>query len=141
VPAAPATAAPTPDPEVVRKAAAAAYLSAAEKGNKARKALNKKYKTFKTLKQARAYYKASAKIEGSFIAAVKALKVPADTAGDLHTMVAKWAAVQALEVEASGVKSWSHQESVDAAIVKAERIASGASNLIRADLGLPPVHN
>ena len=132
---------PTPDPEAVRKTAAAAYLVAAESANKAYKALDSKYKTFGTLTRARAYYKAAATIEGDFIAKVKKIIVPADTAADLHALIAKSAATQALDIEGSGAQSWSDVDSVIAALEKAARATTAAANLIRSDLGLPPIHN
>lgn len=138
------TAAPTPsstpDPEAVRKAAGAAYLVAAESSNKAFAALDKKYQTFDTLKRARAYYKAAAKIDGGFILKLKMITVPADTAADVHSLIAKTAATQALEIEGSGVKSWTDLASVIAAVKKADRATTAAANLVRSDLGLPPVH-
>ena len=135
------TPSPTPDPEAVRKTAAAAYLAAAESANKAYKALLSKYKTFDTLTRARAYYKAVAKIDGEFIAKVKKILVPADTAADLHALIAKDAASQALEIEGSGAQSWTEVDSVIAALEKADRASTAAANLIRSDLGLPPIHN
>jgi len=134
------TPSPTPDPEAVRKAAGAAYLAAAESANKAGAALNKKYKTYGTLARARAFHKAAAKIESDFIAKLKKITVPADTASDLHSLIAKDAATQALDIEGSGVTSWADVVSVDAALLKAARASTAAANLVRSDLGLPPVH-
>jgi hypothetical protein len=134
------TSTPTPDPEAVRKTAADAYLAAAETSNKAFKTLDKKYKTFGTLSRARAYYKASAKIDLAFINKMKGITFPDDTKGDVHSMVAKWLEVQSLETEGSGVKSWTAVLSVQKALTTASRKASAASNLVRSDLGLPPTH-
>jgi hypothetical protein len=130
---------PTPDPEAIRKTAATAYLAVAKAANKAGDALDKKYKTFGTVKRARAYFKAAAKIEGDFIAGVKNLVVPADTSGDLHALVVKDTALQSLYIEGSAAKSWASVYSVSTAAQKASRAASAAANLIRSDLGLPPV--
>lgn len=135
-----ASTAPTPDSEAVRKAAAAAYLKAAETSNKAGAALAAKYKTFANLSKARSYYRAYAAIDGAFVKALKKIAVPTDTKADMHSLIAKVAADQALAVEGSGVKSWTEQESLDAALVKAARVSSAAANLVRSDLGLPPVH-
>ena len=134
------TAVATPDPEAVRKTAAATYLAAAEASNTASKALAAKYKTFGTLARARAYYKANAKIIGTFVARVRNVTVPADTAADFHSMTAKWLAVQSANVEASGAKSWSTLDSAGTAELIAWRLATAASNLVRSDVGLPPVH-
>jgi hypothetical protein len=129
----------TPDPEAVRKAAGIIYATAAAKYGKDIRALNSKYKTFTSLKNARAFYAAATKIEGTFLTTVKKLVVPADTAADLHSLVAKSAALQALEVEGSTVKTWAAVDSVQRASQSADRAASAAANLVRADLGLPPV--
>lgn len=131
---------PTPNPETVRKTAAAAYLASAEAGNKAREALYAKYKTFANLSKARSFYRAYSTIEGAFLAKLKRITVPADTKADMHSLIAKLAAVQALAVEGSGVKSWTEQVTLDGALVKAARAVSAAANLVRSDLGLPPVH-
>ena len=133
------TPSPTPDPEAVRKTAAAAYLVAAGSYNKANDALYMKYKTFDTLTHVRALYKARATIAGEFIAKVKKIIVPADTAADLHALIAKDAASQALEIEGSGAQSWTEVDSVIAALEKADRASSAAANLVRSDLGLPPI--
>lgn len=134
------TPSPTPNPEAVRKTAAAAYLVVAETSNKAFAALGKKYKTFGTLARARAYFKAASKIDGAFTAALRKIVVPADTAGDLHSLIVKTTADQALDIEGSGVKSWAAVDSVNAALLKSDRNSTAAANLIRSDLGLPPVH-
>lgn len=133
------TPSPTADPEAIRAEAAKAYLAAAAVTNKASKKLDAKYKTFKSLKQARDYYRAAAKIDGTFIAALKKMTVPDDTKADLHSLIAKTAAAQALEIEGSAVKSWAAQGSVAASLTRAARAASAAANLIRSDLGLPPI--
>ena len=130
----------TPNPEAVRKTAADAYLAAAETANKAFKALNKKYKTIATLKVARAYQKAAAKIDGASRKdeADHLPQFPDDTKGDVHSMLAKWLEVQSLEIEASGVKSWGALLSVEKALLSAGRKSTAASNLVRSDLGLRP---
>lgn len=133
------TPSPTPDPAAVRKAAGAAYLVAAASYNKTNVALGVKYKTFGTLARARAYYAAAAKNEGAFMANVKKITVPADTASDLHSLIAKNAAEQALDIEGSGATSWTDVTSVADAIQKADRASVAAANLVRSDLGLPPV--
>jgi hypothetical protein len=136
------TPAPTasPDPEAVRVAAAKAYLAAAETSNRANKALNKKYPKLSTLARVHAYYKASAKIDATFIGAIKRIVVPADTAGDLHSLVARMATVQADDLEAAAARTWLQVLSVDRALAGAVRASNAAANLVRADLNLPPIH-
>ena len=133
------TPSPSPNPEVVRAAAAKAYLSAANLANKAQAANLKKYPTFGTLAKSRAYYKADEKIVGKFIAAIKAITFPADMAGDVHTLISREAAFQALDAEGAAAKTWTQVYSVDASEKTAGRAATAAANLIRVDLGLPPV--
>ena len=130
---------PAPDPEAVRKAAAAAYLAAAKKSTKATDRLAKRYKVFRTLKRARAYYRQEAKLSGEFIHDIKGIAVPADTAADLHDLVRRWTADQALELEGSVARSWAEIDDVQAATRKSYRKSTAAANLLRADLGLPPV--
>jgi hypothetical protein len=84
---------PSPHPDAVRKAAATTYAAAAAKYNNDTKALAKKCKTYPTLKVAKSCYARAAKIEGAFVSAIKGIPVPADTAGDLHSLVAKVTAV------------------------------------------------
>lgn len=129
----------TPDPEAVRKAAAAAYAAAAAKYNKDLNALAKKCKTFESLKMARNCYASAAKINGAYVTALKGIQVPADTASDLHALVAKVTAVQAVLIEGSKARSWAAFDSAGTPYVKADRAASAAANLVRSDLGLPPV--
>jgi len=136
------TADPTPDPEALRTTAAAQYLAAATKANKANKALNRKFpKTFKSLKQARRYWRASAKIEGTFIAKIRIIQVPPDTAADMRKLIARVAASQAIELEAAHAKSWLSLSRTDAAMDKIFRRHTAAANLVRSDLGLPPVYS
>jgi hypothetical protein len=119
--------------------AATAYLAAANPYKKAINALAAKYKTFGTLARARAYYKAAAALEGRFVASMKLITVPADTTGDFHTLIIRITALQALDIEGSGVKSWAAVSSLQSDLLKAERAAAAVANLIRSDLGLPPV--
>jgi hypothetical protein len=123
----------------VRKAAGAAYLAAAGAFNKAETVLNKKYAIFGTLARARAYYRADIALRSAFITELKKIVPPADTAADLHTLIGREATEQALEVEGSGVTTAAHLTSVQSASVGADRAAIGAANLVRSDLGLPPV--
>ncbi len=119
--------------------AAAQYKSAASKWTKASKALAKKYKTFGTLKRAKAYYKALSKLDGTFLADIKAIVVPADTAGDMHDLVRKTAADQALELIAAHSTSWPDLDRTYKSLTKSWERSTAAANLLRSDLGLPPV--
>lgn len=70
---------------------------------------------------------------------MKLITVPADTAGDVHNLIAKPTALQALDIGGSAVKSWAAVSSLEGDLLKAERASAAAANLIRSDLGLPPV--
>jgi hypothetical protein len=129
----------TPDPAATRNVAAAAYAAAADKYRKDIAALNKKYPSGSTLKRVRAYYAAGSKIEGAFLAAIRKIVVPPDTTSSMRDLVVKTTALQALDVEGSKVKTWADFNDVRAAAKKADRAASAAANLVRSDLGLPPV--
>jgi hypothetical protein len=137
-PAAP-TPMPTPNPEALRVAAAAAYKTAAATVNAGFKALHNKYPKFTSLTVARAYWKGAVKLEGAFIAAVKKIAWPPDTAGDAHTLLVRETSTQEIEIEGTVVKSWAQQTNVQSAWNKATRLASAAANQVRSDLGLPPV--
>jgi hypothetical protein len=126
------------DPEAVRKDAAAAYLVAANRSNADQKALNKKFPANMSLKQAHAYYKAWALISGRFIAAIKKIVVPADTAADMHALIARVASTQASQIEMSTVKSADY-ETAGKVLAARGRAWTAAANLIRVDLGLPAV--
>jgi hypothetical protein len=130
----------SPDPEAIRKAAASAYLAAAETANSAYKALDKKYPHLTTLARVHAYNKASAKIEGTFILAIKRLVVPADTVGDLHSLVAKATSVQALDLEAAVTRTYADALRLEPSQIAAGRAYTASANLVRSDLNLPPVH-
>jgi hypothetical protein len=129
----------TPDPETLRKAAGTAYLAAAKAINKGFNALNKKYPTFKTLKIARAYYKAAAVLDGAFLAALKKITFPPDTVADAKALIRAIAGDQAIAIEGSAVKSWSQLASVAKTAEQRSRVGSAAANLVRSDLNLPPV--
>jgi hypothetical protein len=129
----------SPDPEQVRKAAGTQYLAAAKVSNTASKKLDAKYGQTFTLKQARAYFTAAAKIEGTFLAAIRAIVVPADTATDMHTLIVRTTASQALYVELSKARTLRDVITADYDLRRVARNSSAAANLIRSDLGLAPV--
>ena len=86
----------------------------------------------------RAYFKAAAALAGGFVAKVKLITVPADTAGDVHKPNREGhGAAGALDMGGSAVKSWAAVSSLEGDLLKAERASAAAANLIRSDLGLP----
>lgn len=135
----PSAAAPAPSASPDAAAAGKAYLAAAGKINKAVKALDRKYPTFKTVAQARTYYRKAAKLERAFTDAVRKIQFPPDMASDVKSLLAKDASLQSLYIEAGNARSWTEFDSVSSAITKTGRSASAAANLVRQDLGLPSV--
>jgi hypothetical protein len=133
------TASTSPDPETLRKAAGVAYLAAANASQKAQKALSRKYPARMTLAQTRALLAAQAKIDGTFVAALKKLQVPPDTAGDLHTAIVRWNALQAIEILQSRLRSFAELNDQYHAFTNARDAASAASNQLRSDLNLSPI--
>jgi hypothetical protein len=128
----------TPDQEAIRKTAASAYAAAAKATNAAETKLDKKYPSSMSLRQAHAYYAALAKIDGTFIVAIRKIAVPVDTAADMHTLIVRETAAQAIFLEASKARA-SDLTAMANDLTKAARNASAAANQIRSDLGLPPV--
>jgi hypothetical protein len=138
------TPAPTPSPSpsptpVDRAAAAQAYLAAAGSYNKANDALAKKYPTFKTVAQGRAFFAARAKLGRIFADAVRRIVFPPDMAADVRSLLAKDAALEAAEIEASSARTGSELLSAAKAVQSTGRAAAAAANLVRQDLGLPSV--
>ena len=78
-------------------------------------------------------------MDGRYVAVVRALAVPPDTKADLHDLVRQWTALQAIHLQAAHVSSWTEFDDMSAATKKAGQKASAAANLLRSDLGLPPV--
>jgi hypothetical protein len=132
---------PTPglDPDAVRRAAAIAYVDAADAARKRAVAAARLYRPQRTLRAARTYCRSRAEILGDLIAAIRAIEVPRDAAQDLHRLIIRHTATQSLYIEASAIKSRRALESVTKALVKAERVWKAAANPVRSDVGLPPV--
>ncbi len=102
------------------------------------RALDKKYPGFLSLKRFHAYYKALAAGEGSFIAAVKRIEFPPDTVADVKDLIRKDAATWASEIELSRVRQANLNDAQKVFATRA-RQGSAAANLVRIDLGLPPI--
>ena len=81
---------PTPDPEAVRKVAAAQLLAASGASSEAWQALTAKHHRSA---------QAEAEIRGQWVADLKKLEVPADTAADLHDLIRLVIKVDALNIE------------------------------------------
>ena len=138
------TSSPTPSPTLsqdqIRTAAAKAYLAAAAIVNKANDSSYKKYKSkLNTLAGNRAYYKLSATITGTFLKSVRAIVFPTDSAADGHSLIVKNSTLQADELDASVDRTVAAMNTDIKHVNSADDAASAAANLIRGDLGLPPI--
>lgn len=127
------------DSAALKTAAGKAYLAVAGRYNKANDALARKYRTFRTLTRARAYYKKSAKLDRAFSDGIRLIVFPPEMSADIKSLLAKNAALESAEIEGSGVRSWADVASVFKAVERTSRSASAAANLVRQDLGLPSV--
>ena len=123
----------------IRSAAARAYLAAVTTYNKANGKLATKYKTFDSAARARDYFAAAAKLTGALMKAMRAIVFPADSAADAHVVLTKLAAEQALEISGSAVTTLDQSNVIGPQIDKVSSAIRAASNLLRGDLGLPPV--
>lgn len=127
------------DPEALRKTAGAAYLAAVKASKIEQRAADKKCPSKMTLKQAHACFAAQAKVDGDFVAAIKKLVVPPDTAGDLHTLIVRETALQASDLVMAHAGSIKELNDRTADNRRAGDAATAAANQLRSDLNLPPV--
>src|SRR5262249_48349220 len=79
-------ASPTADPDVHRRAARDAYLTAEQIESASRRRLDKESPTNPTLEQARAYYKRLGKIEARYLASLEEIGVPPDVTKDYRAL-------------------------------------------------------
>jgi hypothetical protein len=132
---------PTADPELVRAAAALQFQADGVANVQAAYALPANVKHPE--RRARDH----AELWGRYLAALRQLRVPADTTADLQDLIRKVTRVQAAEREASAaVGAWSWNEPLPEAWWVAGRHISvrtsrmvDAANRVRADLGLEGV--
>ena len=95
--------------------------------------------TSRTWPELRAYYKLSATISGTFLKALRAIVYPADSAADGHSLIVKNSTLQADELDASVDRTVAAMNADIAHVNSADDTASASANLIRGDLGLPPI--
>ena len=117
--------------------AATAYLAAANAAKAANVALAGQYTGSLTLAQGRAYYRAAADIDATFLAAIKTITFPPATATDAATLVNRVTDDQALDVRGSTVVTDAGMELVRGARPADLAAVAAAGNQLRADLGLP----
>ena len=123
---------PTPDPETVREAAAAQLLVASAANSKAWQALTAKRHWSA---------KAEAEIRSQWVADLKKLEVPADTAADLRHLIRVTILVDALDIERAD--AFARKAADFDTVALRDRHATSrradAMDRVLADLGLPPL--
>jgi hypothetical protein len=130
---------PTPSPTINVPALAQQYLALATQINSNEDALWKKYGKQKTLAQQHALFGGQAAAEQVFMDGIRGLVFPDSMQSDVHDLLKALAEQQLLDLELSKTKTWSAAEALYKADDAASTAASSASNLLRGDLGLPPV--
>lgn len=124
----------------LRPIAAQQYLAAVTAYNKATSAAFKsKACGAATLKQQRACVTAFYTAAETFLAALRAIQYPPDTEGDLRALIRAETTVDTFYRDAAGEKTLTALSGWFTKISKAIDVAQTASNLVRGDLGLPPV--
>ena len=131
---------PTPSPTIDIAALAQQYLALATKANDADDALSKKYPAqLTTVNQVHALYAGYAATEGDFATGLRAMVFPESMQTDVHEVLKDEAAEQVIQLELSKVKTWADADLLYKDLDAASNARSGACNLLRGDLGLPPV--
>ena len=117
--------------------AAAAYLAAADAAKASNAALAAQYAGSLTLAQGRAYYRATADIDATFLAAIKAITFPPAAAADATTLINRVTEDEALDARGSTVVTDAGMGLVRSARPADLAAVAAAGNQLRADLGLP----
>ena len=126
-----ASAAPTVDPAIV--AAGTAYKAAADAYNGAAQKLLLAYGNVHWLAKAQAHYKAMARAEQAFAAAIRKATFPAVLRPHVKLLLDTTEAVAALDLKASKLKALGKIESLERDIFVADRHSSAAADLVRRD--------
>lgn len=130
----------TPSQEEMRSAAAKGYLAAVGPANKAADALWKQYKNKTSLKAWRQYCTKLAAVVHTELEGLQAIKYPADTASDAKILIRAMAGWGAQLRACSNAPNWAAWNRAKNSADKANSRAFEAANLVRLDLGLPPVY-
>ncbi|MEO8230413.1 MAG: hypothetical protein ABI628_11725 [Chloroflexota bacterium] len=128
---------PSPDP-AVRLAAARAYLAAARAYNTAKRALSPN--ATRTFEETRTYYRDLAKAEHAFLVAIRTVDFPADARSRVDLLLKLTAESEAWQLKGSATGTRSALDKIQPSIVRADQAASLAADLLRRDLGLPPIY-
>jgi hypothetical protein len=144
----PPTAAPTvapsatpvpPTQEEIRTAAAAAYLAAVKPYNRTNDRLWKQYKNKTSLKALRTYCSKKDVNLRTWIEKLQGITMPDDTRADAKQLI-RWAAAEDVGLrQCAAAKTWAEWDRGWARFDRNADRATEYANLVRLDLGLPPV--
>jgi hypothetical protein len=125
------------DPEVLRKAAGAAYLKAAKTAVTAKRALDKKYPTNPSLEQAKTYYRELEKVDTRLLSSWEAIGPPPDTEHDFQTLTVSQFRLVLEDRHTSGAQSMASLKVHEKDLTPAQDAVAAAENQVRSDLHLP----
>ena len=134
-----ATPAPAPTQDELRVTAGKAYLAAVKPANKAADRLWKQYKNKNSLSANRKYCAKIAVVDRTELLRLNAIDYPKDTVADVKNLIRHLAAEEAEFrscAKARSLLNWYREWNL---ADKANTKGHEAANLVRLDLGLPPV--
>lgn len=134
----PAGSGPASSDPAVRLAAAKAYLAAARAYNTAKRALLPQ--ATRTFEETRTYYRELATAEHAFLLAIRKVDFPADARSRVELLLKLTAESEAWQLRGSAARTRSALDKIQPAILRADQAASLAADLLRRDLGLPPLY-
>jgi hypothetical protein len=134
----PAASGPASSDPAVRLAAAKAYLAAARAYNVAKRALLPH--ATRTFEETRTYYRELAKVEHAFLVAIRKVDFPAEARSRVDLLLELTAESEAWQLKGSAARTRSGLDKIQPSILRADQAASLAADLLRRDLGLPPLY-
>ncbi|MGZ8501340.1 MAG: hypothetical protein ACXWW6_00655 [Candidatus Limnocylindrales bacterium] len=129
----------TSDSAAVRAAAAKAYLVAARAYNATKRALSSG-NVLRNFEQTRTYYRKLAKAEHAFLVAIRTVDFPVDVGPRVDLLLKLTAESEAWQLKGSVAKTAAALDKIEPSIRRADQAASLAADLLRKDLGLPPIY-
>jgi hypothetical protein len=126
----------SPDP-AIRVQAAKAYLVAARAYNDTKRALSPD--ATRTFEQTRAYYRDLAGAEHAFRVSIAKVDFPADVRPRVDLLLKLSAESEAWQLKGSVARTRAALGRIQPSILRADQAASLAADLLRRDLGLPPI--
>ncbi len=133
----PAVSGPASPNAAARLEAAKAYLVAARAYNDAKRALAPD--ATRNFEETRTYYRSLAKIEHGFLVAIGKVAFPADIRKRVDLLLKLSAESEAWQLRGSAARTPAALGKLEPSILRADQAASLAADLLRKDLGLPPI--